>query len=320
MRLLRLLIVCLLATTGSAWALDYPDKSRPIKIIVPFAAGGGVDLLARSYAKAINDITGLTVVIDNKAGAEAVIGVQAFMASPPDGYTLLISSSSPLTLNPVMIPNLPYDPVKDFVPLVGLGRTPFVMNLGPSTQFKTAKEFVAAARANPGKYTCASASATTRMGCELLQATSNIKVLNVPYKSAGAAMTALAAGEVDTHITDPGSAKAQWQSNRVRPVAVASQVRSTSMAQLPTLKEEGIANFNLSAWFAAYMPAKTPPEVADAMRTILRKAIHTKTIADMLAGASIEPLDVSGADLAAMNRNEIEGWKKLVRTANIKFN
>ncbi len=246
--------------------------------------------------------------------------MQAFLASPPDGYTLMITSSSAVTLGPVTLPNIPYDPVKDFVPLVGLGKTPFLVTLGPSTTFKTAREFIAAARANPGKYTCASASASTRMACELLQAKANIKLLNVPYKAAGAAMTAVAAGEADTYITDPGSAKALWDAGRVRVVAVTGTTRAPTMAQLPTLLEEGVTDYNLPVWFAAYMPTKTPPEVAAVMRDILQKAIRSKVVADMLTGASIEPLDVAGADLTAMTRAEIDMWNNLIRTANIKLN
>ena len=320
MRWLRCVLALLAMFGGVCHAQGYPDKARPIRIIVPFGAGGGVDLLARIYAKAITEVAGLNTLVDNKPGAEAVIGVQAFLGSPPDGYTLLITSSSALTLGPVLLPNIPYDPVKDFVPLVGLGRTPFVMSLGPSTSFRTAREFITAARAAPGKYTCAHASTSTRMACELLQSTAGIQLLMVPYKTAPAAMTALAAGEADVHITDPGSSRAMLAAGRARAVAVTGAKRAPSMNQLPTLREEGLADYEFSAWFAAYMPTRTPPEVAAAMREILEKTRRTREVNEFLTGSAIEPLELAGDELTKLNRSEIEMWSRLARTANIKLN
>ena len=162
------LLVAGFAMTTAVQAQTYPDKSRPIKIIAPSGAASVVDLLARAYGKAMAETSSLNVVVDNKPGAEMVIGVQAFTSSAPDGYTAMVTSSSSQTLNPVMIPNLPYDPLKDMVPLTGLAKGGLIMNLGVSTTFKTAHEFVAAARAAPGKYTCSSSSTTTRLACELL--------------------------------------------------------------------------------------------------------------------------------------------------------
>lgn len=318
---LRLLLACLLTVTShAALAQAYPDKSKPIKIIVPFGAGGGTDLMARAVGKAMTEVGGLNTLVDNKPGAETVIGSQAFLASPPDGYTMLFTSSSGITLAPVTIPNLPYDPVKDFVPLVGIGKTPFLMVLGPSTPFKSGREFIAAAKANPGKYSCGSASASTRMACELLQSSAGIKLLLVPYKSAGAATTAVAAGEADTYIADLGSVKALLSAGRVRAIAQTGTTRTPTMAQLPTLREEGAGDYNMAAWFAAYLPAKTPPEVAAALREVLNKAIKTKGVTDMLTASSIEPMDLSGAELTNYARTEIDMWNKLIRTNNIKLN
>jgi len=315
-----ILTTCLLAVAATASAQAFPDKTKPIKIIVPFAAGGGVDLLARAYAKAMAEVAGLNVIVDNKPGAETVIGVQAFMASPPDGYTLMVASSSAITLAPVSVPNFPFDPVKDFLPVIGIGKSPFVVPLGPSTTFKTGREFIAAARANPGKYTCGSASASTRMACEYLQAAAGVKLLVVPYKAAGAAMTAVAAGEVDTYVTDPGSAKALWSAGRVRVVATTGLTRAPTMAQLPTMREEGVANYTMAAWFAAYMPAKTPPELVLAMRDVMQKASQTKVVTDLLTSSGVEPLGVADTEITAMTKSEIDQWNNLIRTANIKLN
>jgi tripartite-type tricarboxylate transporter receptor subunit TctC len=310
------LFLALLA--AGAKAQSFPDPSKPIRIIVPAGAASVTDLLARAYAKAITETSSVNVVVENKAGAEMVIGVQAFMGSPPDGYTLMFTTSSSQVLNPVMLPNLPYDPLKSMVPLHGLGRSGLVMNLGPSTPFQTPREFIAAAKANPGKYTCASASTTTRLGCELLAATAGIKLLNVPYKATAAGLTAVSSGEVDVMFVDAGSARALWQTGRLRGVGVTQTTRMPTLPNLPTLREEGAADYELTAWYGAYAPLGTPPDVVATLRNILRKAGSTKAIADTLTSFSSEPLDLVGDDLAAMNRREIEKWGKFVREQGIK--
>jgi tripartite-type tricarboxylate transporter receptor subunit TctC len=303
--------------TASAEA--YPDKSRPLKIIVPSGAGSIIDLLARAQAKAMAEVAGLNVVVDNKPGAETVIGVQALMASPPDGYTMLVTSSSSQTLNAVMLPNLPYRPLSDYIPLVGISTTPLYMNLGASTSFKSAAEFIAAARANPGKYTCASSTTSTRLACELLDATAGIKTLNVPYKASGGALTAVASGEADVFFIDIGSAKPLWQTGKVRPAAVTSAKRASALPDVPTLQEQGAANYDFVPWFAAYMPARTPSDVVAKMRDILRAANKTKSFGEALASYGHEPLEVSGGELTELNRKEIEKWARLVKERNVKL-
>ncbi|HSV79394.1 MAG TPA: tripartite tricarboxylate transporter substrate binding protein [Ramlibacter sp.] len=320
MRILRYLILGLSLVTATAWSQGYPDKSRPIRIIVPSGAASSSDLLARAYGKAMAEVAGLNVIVENKPGAETVLGVQALLAAPPDGYTMMLSSSSTQTLNVVMIPNLPYDPFRDFAPLVGVGTVATVMSLGPSTPAKTAREFIAAARANPGKLTCASATANARLSCELLQSLARIKLLNVPYKTTAAAVTAVAAGEADMVFADPSSSAAQWQTGRLRPVAGSGARRIPGLPNVPPLREEGVAEYDVTAWFATYFPAKTPPEVVATMRDILQKANKTKLMADTLAGFSMEPLNLVGDQLTALNRREVDMWAKVVKAANLKPN
>jgi len=262
------------------------------------------------------EVAGLSVVVENKPGAELVLGIQSFLHSPPDGYTMLVTSSSSHAINPVLIPRLPYDPLTDFVPLGGLAQGGLVMNLGPSTAFQSASEFIAAARANPGKYTCASASTTTRLACELFEATAQAQVLNVPYKTVAAAVTALAAGEVDVFFIDTISARAQWQSGKVRGVAVTGPSRSAALSRLPTMQEAGLGQYEITAWFAAYFPKNTPPEMAAAMQKILDQALRTATFTDLLRNNAFEPLPLKGPALTEMNRKEIDKWRKVVRASS----
>jgi tripartite-type tricarboxylate transporter receptor subunit TctC len=211
-----LLLALALLGAGAVSAQGYPEKGRAIKVVVPSGAASTVDLLARAYDKAVNEVAGLSFVVENKAGAEGALGIQSFLTSPADGYTLLFVSSSQTALNPVMIPKLPYDPLKDLQPLATISKAGLVMNLGTSTPFKTAEEFVASARGNPGKHTCATASTTQRMACEFLQASGKIKLLIVPYKTTAAAMFAVASGEVDAIFVDAGTALAQWNTGHRR--------------------------------------------------------------------------------------------------------
>lgn len=312
------LLLVALALAGAAQAQGFPDKSKPMKIIVTSVAGSGGDLLARTYAKALAKIAGMNVIVDNKPGAEHLVGVQAFLASPPDGYTILLTSNSSQTLNPVMIPNLPYDPLKDMIPITGISKLGLVMNLGTSTTFKSAREFVSAARDNPGKYTCASASTNTRLACALLQSSGKINLLNVPYKAVGAAVTAVAAGEVDVTFSEAATARALWESGRLRSVAVTQSNRIRAVPQLPTLREEGLQGYDLTAWYGAWVPQRTPADVVAILRDVFRRVAASKEVVEALAGFSMEPFDVVGDDLTAITRREIEMWTNVVRTQGIK--
>jgi tripartite-type tricarboxylate transporter receptor subunit TctC len=314
----RWFLLGLVLAAGAASAQQYPDKSKAIKMIVPTGPASAVDLLARALARAIADEAGLNVIIDNKPGAENVIGVQALVSSPPDGYTLFANSNSSQSLNPVLIPDLRYDPLKDMQPVATMSKTGLIMNLGAGTPFKSAREFVEAAKKAPGKYTCATATTTKRMACEMLQARAGIKLLVIPYKATAAAMIALSSGEADTIFVDAGTAQGQWQSGRVRGVAVTLPERMKALPQLPTLREEGVANFNMTAWYAVYAPEKTPAAVAAAFREIVRKATKSKGFSDTLTQFAMEPLDLSPDEVKELIRREIHMWTDVVREQNIK--
>jgi tripartite-type tricarboxylate transporter receptor subunit TctC len=318
MRILPCFVLCFTAAVGAAQAQVYPDKTKPVRMIVPSGAASTADLLARAYAKGIAEVSGLNVVVENKPGAETVIGVQALTSSQPDGYTMMLSSSSTNTLNVVMMPNLPYDPFKDFLPLVGVARASIVMNFSGSAPFKTAREFVSAAKAHPGKYTCASATATTRLGCDLLQSAAGIEVLNVPYKTTAAAVTALASGEVDVLFVDPSIVSTYWKSGMIRAGAVAGATRIPAFPDIPTLREQGVANLELAAWYATYFPAKVPSAVAATMRDILRRASRTKAVVDALNTFAMDELAMSGDELTVFNRREVQMYKKMLQQVGIK--
>jgi tripartite-type tricarboxylate transporter receptor subunit TctC len=310
-----LTLVAALALVQHATAQTYPDKSRVIRIIVPTGASSSGDLQARALARGMADVAGLNVIVENKAGAEGVIGMQAGKLAPPDGYTLVQGGTSTMVLNAVMLPNLAYDPVADFVPVAGLSRFSLVLNTGSSLPFRTLREFIDDARRNPGKYSYASASATTRMAMEMLERQAGLKLLSVPFKTMAEATSALAGGQVDLLMNDVATAVPFYQSGRLHPLAVTGAGRMYAIPDVPTLREQGVADYELNGWFAMYFPANTPPALVAAMREIMVKASKTQYMADVLKLASFEPLDLSPQQLGALLRNDIDKWRTAARAS-----
>lgn len=313
MKLAPLLAASLFALSCASNAQGYPDKTRPIRLVVPFGAGSGTDLIARAYARAMTEQAGVNMVVDNKPGAEGVIGVEAVKSAPADGYTLLIANTSTHVLNVHMLAKIPYDPVADFIPVSGVAKFGLVINAGPSTKFQSARELLEAARANPGKYSYGSGTASTRLAMEMFEYLGKVKMLSVPYKAMTQATTALAAGEIDILVNDVATGKPHYQTGRVRPLAATGKDRLAALPTVPTVREQGIENYDLSGWFAMFLPANTPAPIVTALRNMLRDASHSKYVTDSLATNSYEPLDMEPAQLLAMERADIERWGKLLR-------
>ena len=318
-RLALVLLVLCASASRPALAEDYPEKGRPIRIIVPSGAGSALDLVARSYAKALSESMGLSVFVDNKPGADGTIGIQAFLSTPPDGYTILMLSSSWSVLAPIINPKLPYSPLRDFVPLITTSRAGIVMSMSSNSPYKSVSEFVTAARANPEKFTCATASPTLRLACEHLQASAGIKLLLVPYKTTAAANLAVASGETDVIFADAGSFITLWQVGRLKGTAFATQERSASFPDIPTMREEGLPDFEMNAWYGYYFRTGTPAPIAETMRGLLRKASATQSVKDALKTFVHEQMNLSGDEITALTRSETERWSRLVRERNIKF-
>ncbi len=315
---LALAAACLAPSTVQAQG--FPDRSKILKFSVPSGAGSTVDLLARAFERALPAVIDIKAIVENKPGADAVIGVQAFLQTPADGYNILFVSSSFVAVSPAILPNLPYDPLKDLQPIASISRAGLVMNLGTSTQFKTMRQFVAAAKAQPGKFTCATASTTQTLACEFLQASAGIKMLVVPYRTTAAAILAVSTGEADSIFVDPGSAMAQWSSGRVRGIVSTTPERQAALPDMPTTKEEGFPDFQMIAWFAIYARAGTPPEAVNGLREIMRKAALRPEVQSVLKTFVHEQTDLSVEDLAKLNRDEIDGLRKLIKDNNITFN
>ena len=316
MKFLRLLILALFACCTAVSAQTYPDKSKPLRIVVPFGAGSGNDVIARAYARAIGEATGLTVIVDNRAGAEAVIGVEAAKTAAPDGYTVLFGNSSTHVLNVHMLPKLPYDPVVDFIPLTGVAKVALVLNAGPSTKFRSVKDVIEAARANPGKLSYGSGTTSTRLAMEMLEKLADIKLLSIPYKAQAQAAVALSGGEIDLLMTDVSTALPHYPSGRMRALGTTGPKRLVALPDVPTLQEQGIRKYEFTAWSAMFAPARTPPEVVAKLRSMFQQAARSKYVAASLTLNSHEPLDMNTAQLSALIRSDIAQWGKTLRDLN----
>ena len=304
-------------STTLALALAFPDKSKPIRVIAPYGPGTSTDVLARAVARGMTEISGANVVIDNRVGADGIIAMQAAKAAAPDGYTVVFTSLSTQVVNPHTFKQLPYDAFADFIPLAGLGTTPLMMNLGPSAPFKTAREFIAAAKAEPGKYTFGSGTTTTRLVGEILQKSAGIQLLNIPYKALTDTMTNLAGGQIHLVLVDPGTA-APFYKLGVRPVATTAAKRVSQFPEVPTLQEEGLAGFEAVGWIAAYYPAKTPPAIVAAMQELISSATKTRYVTDVYKTFAMEPLPLVGDQLDKFQREESKKWGAAVRAAGLE--
>lgn len=307
MQFFKSLFLCLIIFSGVASAQTYPDLARPLKLVIINGPGSSIDILGRALAQGIHEVSGMNVVVHNRPGGDGVIAVQALVNSPPDGYTMLLTSNSTQVFNVHQFAKLPYDPIKDMISLEGIASTGLVLNVGPSTSVKNAREFIAEAKKSPGALTFGNSTAATRLAGEMLQRESNIELLSVPYKNVSDAMLGLAAGQLDSIFIDPGSSAAFYKLG-VRPIAVTGSTRMKGLPDIPTLQEEGLEKYEIKGWFATYFPSGVKPEIVSSMREILRKASNTNHVKDVLTKYSMEPMPLGGDDLIQYTRTEIERW------------
>ncbi|MBT2336608.1 tripartite tricarboxylate transporter substrate binding protein [Variovorax paradoxus] len=307
-----LLAITIWAVSTLTCAQSFPEKSRPIRIVVPAGAGSGTDVVARAYARALGD-AGLIAIVENKAGAEGVIGLEFAKNAAPDGYTVVFSNLSTHVLNMYQQEKLPYDPVADFTPLVVLESVALVLNAGPSRKLTSLADALTAARANPGKVTYGSSTSATRLAVEMLERQADVKLFAVPYKTQAQATSALVAGEIDLLMTDAITALPFYKDGKVRPLAVTSRSRMPVMPDTPTLREQGLKDYEFAAWNAAFAPVRTPPDVVEKLRAIFREAGHSKYVVDVLKSKASQTDPLSPSELSALIRADVERWGKLLR-------
>jgi len=295
---------------------DYPDKQ--LTFVVPFAAGSATDQLARSLGQEVTRVTKQTVIVDNKPGASGFIGAEAVKKAAPDGYTVFITTNTTHAANEHLFKKIPYDPVKDYLPVTGLGKGGQIMIVNMNVPAKSVAEFIALAKSKPGKVSFGSGSSSSRVAGEMLQQLAGIELLHVPYKSNPLAINDLLGGQIDMMITDTATGLPQVKGGKVRALAVSTAKRSPLTPDLPTIDEAGVKGYDMGFWFAAYVPANTPPAVVSKLHDILVEATKGPQMQQFYASTGTDPFTTTPAELGKFQLAESDKWKGIIKKAGIE--
>lgn len=319
---IRCLVVALLALpvlSSPALADAYPTK--PIRWIVPYAAGGGSDFLARTIGQGLSTKVGQPVVVDNKPGGNTAIGASETARAPADGYTVLLADNGTLVFNPALYKTLSYNPTKDLAPVTLLGRFPMILVVGPGTQAKTAQEFIAQAKASPGglNYASAGAGSPHHLAMELIKVEAGLTLTHAPYRGAAPALADVAAGQVPAMMVDYAAGAGFIKGGKVRPLAVANATRLPQLPDVPTFAELGYKNVEAAALAGMAVPAATPPDVIAVLNKQVVAAIQDAGINKRLVDFGVEPVGNSPAQFNDLLRAETARWTRLIRELKISL-
>jgi tripartite-type tricarboxylate transporter receptor subunit TctC len=319
--LAALLAIATVAVTAPAQAQS-PDHypSKPVTLVIPFPPGGSGDVLGRLLGKRLQDALGQPVIIDNKPGAGTVLGAQAVARAPADGYTLLISSGSTFTVNPAIRPNLPYDPVKSFDPVAIFARIPLILVANKDVPVNNVKEFVAAAKAQPGKFTYASfgSGTTSHFAAEMVLHATGTQLVHVPYKGSGPAMTDLIGGQVPFSFDTVTAALPQIKAGKIKAIAVTTATRSAQLPQVPSFAEAGYPEVNADTWIMMAAPKGTPAPVLAKLENAVKTILATPDARAALLAQGAEPAFAPAAAAAAQIDKELPVMRAVAKRANIQ--
>ena len=308
------------AFASSVDAAEVVFPVRPIRIIVPFPPGGNVDINARAIAPGLAEALGQQVIVENRPGASGQIGAEAVAKSPPDGHTLMVASSTVMTNVPAVYARLRYDIIKDFAPVGRLSEVPFVIVVHPSVPARTTREFIALAKARPKDLRMATGGPGTssHLIAELFAITAGIRLLIVPYKGAGPALTDLLGGHVDTRLDQISSSMPYIKSAKLRAIAVTTAQRVALLPALPTLGESGVPGFEASVVTGMLAPAGTPQEIVQRLNAMLLKVLSDPVLTERFAALGAEVRPSTSDELGKFIREDLARWRKVVREAGIK--
>jgi len=318
-RFLGQVVILFFAFVYCTFALAaYPD--RPIKVIVPFAPGGGTDLVARTLGVAMAEDLKQVIVIDNKPGGSTVIGTDALAKSTADGYTLVVATLAH-AVNPSLKAKLPYSQDKDFAPIILVGISPNVVVVSANSPFKTFQDFLVAAKANPGKLSYASQGGGTsaHLAGELFNAMAGTKLTHIPYKGAGPALTDVIGGQVDLMFATAAAVGSLVESGKLRALAVTTPTRSATplLAKLPTVAESGVPSYSAGSWYGYFAPAGTPPEVINKLNAAIKKAAQTPAFKSRVESEGLMIKTGTPEEFANFVRAEELRWRAVIKQANI---
>ena len=308
-----------LAIPGTALAQAYPAKA--IRFVVPFAPGGGNDILGRVIAQKLHEGFGVPVVVDNRGGAGGTIGTDIVAKSPPDGYTMLINNVS-LAVNVTLYSKLPYDTLKDLEPVSLAGRQPNILVVHPSLPVKSVKELLALARSKPGALSFGSGGigSSSHLSAELMKYLTKIDIVHVPYKGMGPALVDLVSGQTQLAMATMASALPHVRNNRMRPLAVSTAKRVAVVPDVPTMIEAGVKDFDYSTWYGIVVPAGTPAAVVSRLNAELVKALATREVGERFAAQGVAPESTTPQAFKAFLNNEVRRWAPVIKASGMKVN
>ena len=313
------LIVLLWAIALHAVAQTYPSK--PVRMIVPYPPGGGNDTLGRLFAAKLTERTGQQFVVENRPGAGAMLGTEAAAKSPPDGYTILLSSIATHALSPNLYARVPYDPVRDFAPITLLGIAPTVLVVPADLPARNLQELIALAKAKPGSLAYASGGNGTppHVNAEVFKAVAGVDLLHVAYKGGGPALVDLMAGRVQVMLDTAASAMPHVRSGKLRAIALSSPKRSAELPDLPTFAEAGLPQYDTNAWYSMHAPAGTPAEIVRRLNTELVTILKDPDIIARFKQLTTDPVGNSPEEFAAFVRAELDKYARVIKAAGIKL-
>jgi tripartite-type tricarboxylate transporter receptor subunit TctC len=313
-----LLAAALVLTGPEVRAQTYP--SRPITLIIPFAVGGSNDMVGRAIGKKLTEVWGQPVVVENRSGAGGVIGSSVVAAAPPDGYTLLLVSST-FTINPAIKKNMPFDTVRDFTPIAFIARSPLLVTASNNLPVKSAKELLALAGSKPGRisYGSAGPGSINQIAAELIALSAGVRLMHVPYRGGAPALNDLVGGHVDVYVSSLPQVLQLAQTGQARALAVTSAKRTAQLPDVPTLDEAGIAGFDLWSWWGIVGPAGMPANVVQALNSEIGKMLNSPELGTFLSNEGAEAEAMTPQQFGDLMRLETERWIKVAHEANISI-
>jgi tripartite-type tricarboxylate transporter receptor subunit TctC len=314
-------LIAPLALAAFAAGAQQNFPTRPIRLIVPYPPGGNVDITARIIGPTMGELLGQTVVVDNRGGGGGNIGAHLVAKAAPDGHTLLVGSSGPLSINPVVVPNLPYDSVKDYAPISRVHVVPLVVLAGQKSGIGSIREMIERAKANPSKLATASAGTgtTNHFGIELFNTMAGVRLLHVPYKGSGPALAEMLGGQIPVMFDQLSASIGYIRDGRLKALAVASAKRASVLPSVPTLDESGLRGYEASTFIGVLAPAHTPAAVVAKLNAAMRKVMDTATVRDKFLGLGAEPGSSSPEEFRKLIADELAKWRDVAKKAGLKF-
>jgi tripartite-type tricarboxylate transporter receptor subunit TctC len=315
----------LLATTvglpliGTARAQQQAFPTKPIRLVVGYSAGGGNDLIARIVAAKLQDKLGQPIVVDNKPGAQSIVAAEIVAKAPPDGYTLLIAPSGPMTINPAVFSKLPYDPTHDFLPISLLAEFPLLLVVGADQPPKNLKELVEYGRANPKAANYASSATPFQLASELFNQRTGSAFQHIPYKGSGEMVQAVLAGQVLMTIADSAPIAGPLKAGKLRALGITTAKRPPAFPDVPTFTEQGITDMEIELWTGIVAPKGTPADIIERLQDVIEDTVEMPAVRGALEAINVDPRSSSGKEFRELIVRDIVRWKEVAAKANIKL-